>query len=80
MLHQDGHAQERNRKLSEIGVQTMQHTDIVHVLTTEVETYRAQARQKRISFTELPTLLRLLTKSAFMNGNKRVANSSFTAV
>ena len=36
-------------------------------------TFRAQARRNRISFTEFITLLRILTKKAFMNGNKRVA-------
>ena len=35
------HAHERNRKLSEIGMQ-----NTVHVNTIEVEKYRAQARRK----------------------------------
>ena len=43
-------------------------------------TFRAQARRKRISFTEFVTLLRLLTKMAFMNGNKRVAKFFFPDV
>ena len=52
------------RKLG-ASVITMQHTDVVH-------TYRAQARRKRIRFTEFLTLLRLLIKNAFMNRNKRL--------
>ena len=66
------HAHQRNRKLLETVI-AMQRTDVVHV-------HRAQARRKRISFTEFLTLLCLLTKKAFMNGNKRVVTCSLTAV
>ena len=51
-----------------------------HNATHGRRTYRAQACRKRIGFTEFLTLLRLLTKKAFMNGNKRVVTCSLTVV
>ena len=41
---------------------------------------QSSSTRKRISFTEFLTLLRLLTKKVFMNGNDRVTTSSFTVV
>ena len=68
------YAHERIKKLLEISVSviTWQNTDVVH---TEL-----QRIQKQISLTEFVTLLCLIAKRAFMNGNKRVVTRSFTAV
>ena len=73
------HAHERSQKQSKIGISviTMQHMDVVHLHVYRTPVYRAQARRKRISFTEFLTLLRLLTKKAFMNGNKYKSSDSF---
>ena len=63
----------------------MQNTDVVHVHVTC--TYHGGRNIQSSSTSEtdrfyrfLKTLLRLLTKKVFINGNKRVATSLFTAV